>query len=460
MDVTRTMTAISTEALTESQNFWCLRLIHHPERKPIGTRYVFQPGQSIQIGRGGKFAGRSVLSVPSLSRNHVELKATPDGLSVRDLGSRNGTFVDGKRITETVAHVGQSIGVGSLLFLVHQGPMLCEEAKNKRFVGCSWQVAPILADIRLVSERDTTVTILGETGSGKEILAREIHLLSQRRGELVAINCGAISEGVLQSELFGHVRGAFSGAGAQRPGLIRKAETGTLFLDEIGDAPAPMQVTLLRLLQERIYRAVGSDQERTTSARFVTATAPRIREAVANREFREDLWMRLSRWVIDVPPLRERPDDIHVLAAFFAETYGGQDARLTPQFLADLCRHSWPGNVRELEGVIEAATVRARGDAWIDGAGWTGPQHTPRPEVRPTQAMHSSIDESSATTPAPVLPSHSRSKRPRNADDLVTLLKAHGGNVSSAARAAGVGRSTMYRWLEKYGVDPDAVMNE
>jgi DNA-binding NtrC family response regulator len=455
LDLTRTVTTIDNRALGETQRHWCLRLIHHPEPSLIGLRYVFQSDQSIELGRGGAFAGRPILNIPSLSRNHVKVTAKDEGLHVSDMGSRNGTYIDGNRVTDAIASFGQTLGVGSLLFLVHRGPLLYDEPNNPRLIGCSWQIASILQDARLVALRDTTVTILGETGSGKEILANEIHRLSNLRGDMVPINCGALSDGVLQSELFGHVRGAFSGAGAQRHGLIRRAEHGTLFLDEVGDATSTMQVTLLRLLQERSYRPVGSDQERKTSARFIAATAPRVRDAVAEQRFREDLWMRLSRWVIDIPPLRQRPDDIHVLANHFTAKYAKPKGRLTAQFLGELCRHPWPGNVRELEGVIEAACVRAQGAEWIDGAGWRSqPGDTPSNRGAHTDnALQKG--EPMVSSSSQDLPAHARAKRPKSAAELVALLKEYGGNVSAAARSVGVGRSTMYRWLQKHNVDPD-----
>jgi sigma-54-specific transcriptional regulator len=225
----------------------------------------------------------------------------------------------------------------------------------------------LLERIRQIAPSDATVLVVGETGTGKEIVARHIHELGPRRGKpFAAINCGAFPESLIESELFGHERGAFTGATTAKPGWFEAAQGGTLFLDEIGDLPLGVQVKLLRVLQEREVVRLGSRQPVAIDVRLVAATNVDLDQAVAAGRFREDLYYRLGVAILAVPPLRERPGDILPLASYFLRLYGqrlgGGPATLSPEAESRLLRHGWPGNIRELENVIHSALLVTRGD--------------------------------------------------------------------------------------------------
>jgi sigma-54-specific transcriptional regulator len=225
----------------------------------------------------------------------------------------------------------------------------------------------LLERIRQIAPSDATVLVVGETGTGKEIVARHIHELGPRRGQpFAAINCGAFPESLIESELFGHERGAFTGANAAKPGWFEAAQGGTLFLDEIGDLPLAVQVKLLRVLQEREVVRLGSRQPVAIDVRLVAATNVDLDQAEAAGRFREDLYYRLGVAILAVPPLRERPGDILALASYFLRLYGqrlgGGAAALSPEAEARLLGHGWPGNIRELENVIHSALLVTRGD--------------------------------------------------------------------------------------------------
>jgi DNA-binding NtrC family response regulator len=212
-----------------------------------------------------------------------------------------------------------------------------------------------------VAAHDTTVLITGESGTGKEVLARAIHRMSKRAaGPFVAINCAAIPEQLLESELFGHARGAFTGATGERAGLFEEATDGTLLLDEIGDLPAGLQAKLLRVLEEREVRRVGESKSRPVNARLIAATARRLEDARAAGEFRDDLYYRLNVVELEVPPLRDRAEDVPALLAHFAQHTAkrlGHAISFSPQALSYLSRYPWPGNVRELRNAVERAAV-------------------------------------------------------------------------------------------------------
>jgi transcriptional regulator with GAF, ATPase, and Fis domain len=215
---------------------------------------------------------------------------------------------------------------------------------------------------------DATVLLQGESGTGKELFARTLHALSPRNdGPFVAINCAAIPETLLETELFGHEKGAFTGASTRKPGRFELAHRGTLFLDEIGDLPLGLQAKILRALEERRFERVGGTVSLQVDVRVVAATNRNLKAAVAARQFREDLFFRLSVFPIDIPPLRERRDDIEILARHFIDRYcrdlKKRPLLLTPQALAELQAYSWPGNVRELQNCIERAVILSEGDA-------------------------------------------------------------------------------------------------
>jgi two-component system response regulator AtoC len=283
----------------------------------------------------------------------------------------------------------------------------------------------------------TTVLITGESGTGKEVVARAIHRMSPRKGRpFVAVNCGAIPETLLESELFGHVRGAFTGANADKAGLFEEADAGTLLLDEIGDLPLPLQVKLLRVLQEREIRRVGDSRVRRVDVRVIAATARDLETETRQGRFREDLYYRLNVLRIHIPPLRERPEDLEPLARALlarAQERSGRRVTLTPDALAALQRHPWPGNVRELENAIERAVVlspdnRVRADAFA------ATPESPRPLVpRPVVRLKQAVEETERQA-------------------IEAALAAAEGNRAQAAQALGVSPRNLFYKLKKLGL--------
>ena len=233
-------------------------------------------------------------------------------------------------------------------------------------IGTSTQMQEVFSAIRKVATTSAPVLLLGESGTGKEMAAEAIHRRSLRKdGPFIAINCNAIPESLLESELFGHEKGSFTGANAQRKGLIESAERGTLFLDEIGDLPFPIQVKLLRFLQEQTFMRVGGRQEIQCDVRIIAATNAELKHAIANGKFREDLYFRLAVVVIGLPPLRDRGDDIVVVATEFLNRFAAQSGKsglaFAPETLRAASRYSWPGNVRELQNRVHRAVIMADG---------------------------------------------------------------------------------------------------
>jgi len=307
--------------------------------------------------------------------------------------------------------------------------------------GGSEAMARVLNLARRVARVDSTVLITGESGVGKERIARLIHTESPRAGgPFVAINCGAVPEGLLESELFGHARGAFTGASQDRPGLFEAANGGTLLLDEIGEVPPVMQVKLLRVLQEREVRRVGENRNRAVDVRLLAATNRDLASEVNAARFRQDLFYRLRVVELKVPPLRERREDILPLArAFMAEACGrtGREVTgFTPEAAGQLLRYPWPGNVRELENAVERAVVLA----------WSS-----------TVEAADLPDEVGSALPGGPAPAFGRTLEAMEREHILGTLRANGGNKAQAARTLGIGQATLYRKLKEFQSDPSGV---
>jgi two-component system response regulator GlrR len=294
----------------------------------------------------------------------------------------------------------------------------------------------LLSQARRVAASDASVCIFGASGTGKELLARAIHRASPRaEAPFVAVNCGAIPEGLLESELFGHKKGSFTGAVADRRGLFQAAQGGTLFLDEIGDMPLPLQVKLLRALEERKIRPVGAHEQYDVDVRVVAATHRKLEERIASGEFREDLYYRLNVVKLYIPTLAERREDIPLLANHFltrlAERYRRGRLAFSPEAMQLLVSAPWPGNVRQLLNVIEQAVALAA------------------TEVIPESLVRQALDAGdTALTPL------DEARRAFERDYLVRILKITGGNVTKAARLAGRNRTEFYRLLERHSLEP------
>jgi two-component system, NtrC family, response regulator HydG len=308
-------------------------------------------------------------------------------------------------------------------------------------IGTSLSIQRLAGMVSRVAAADATILIEGESGTGKELVARAIHAESTRASHpFVGINCAALPETLLESELFGHIRGAFTGAVAAKKGLFEEAGQGTLFLDEIGDTPPPIQVTLLRVLQEREIRRAGSTSPIRIDARLLAATNRHLEELVREGRFREDLYYRLNVVALRIPPLRERREDIPLLAAHFltraAKRHGRAVPALSPEAMALFLEHQWPGNVRELENAIERAVLLAETDTILPG------DLPPRLQGAPGAG-----DSPDATA------------KPRRLDEverehILRTLDAYAWNQARAAEALGIGRNTLWRKLKDYGVAP------
>ena len=322
-------------------------------------------------------------------------------------------------------------------------------APRRPLVGQAPAFAKVLERLPLVARADAAVLVRGETGTGKELVARAVHDLSPRRtGPFVAVNCGALPEQLLESELFGHEAGAFTGAQKKKRGLVQEAEGGTLFLDEVGDIPLPVQVKLLRFLQEGEIRPVGATRSIAVNVRVVAATHRDVDAAIEAGEFREDLFYRLNVVPLHLPPLRERHEDIRPLAEHLLDKATAGTSRAGVRFdapaLDKLAAHPWPGNVRELENVVQRAVIFATGDA-VSAADV---------EFDP-QRRRGGADASAPDLTIPLRQAKEALVAEFERTYVEAALRAAGGNVSQAARRAGKERKSFHELVQRYGVDPD-----
>jgi two-component system response regulator AtoC len=324
-----------------------------------------------------------------------------------------------------------------------------EEAAFHNLVGGSAAIREVYRLLEKAAQVDATVLLLGETGTGKELAARAIHYHSARRERrFVPVNCGALPGDLVESELFGHARGAFTGAAAAKAGLFEEAEGGTIFLDEVGELPLPTQVKLNRVLQEREIRRVGETTPTKVDVRVVAATHRDLREEVKAGRFREDLFYRLNVLTVRLPPLRERAEDVPLLAAHFLEKHARAVRRTLRGFGPDAMRrlagHAWPGNVRELENVVERAVAVAGGEL-------VGVEDLP-PELA---AAAPGAAPPGALAALPYRDAIAEARDRVSRDYLVALMREFGGNVTRAAERAGMERESLHRLLRRYAIRSD-----
>ena len=379
----------------------------------------------------------------TVSKRHCEIVVEQSGYLIRDLDSTNGTFVQGVRVSSAHLAPGSEIQLGKtrIVFCPLQDANDIPLSRNEAFgamLGRSVPMRRIFYLAETYSPADVTVMITGETGTGKEILAEEIHNHSNRRDKpFIVIDCAAISKELIESELFGHVKGAFTGANADRQGAFELADGGTVFLDEIGDLSPDLQPKLLRVLEKREIRRVGENKTVNVDVRVVCATNRNLEEMVVSDEFREDLWFRVNTFEIPLPPLRERPDDIPRLARHLA----GRFRKVPPDAdifakdaLAALSEHDWPGNVRELVNVIEHAMILC------DDLPIT-PEHLPsRLTLRRPRSIAGAVRVADHST---------KSLREIEMDAIFEALERCGGNKPKAAEQLGVSLKTLYNKLNQ-----------
>jgi len=422
------------------------------ERPLLGpARHLLTGVERVRLGRGAQRMahrdndGTLEILLPDgwMSKAHAELHRTRDGWTIRDLDSKNGTLVDGEAVRSAELPDQSLVQLGRTFFTLRSalpawGSANLESADLPRGPGglatFSHPFEQVLGRSRAVAAARVPVLLRGESGSGKEVLARAIHVWSGRRGEFVPVNCGAIPQNLVESELFGHRKGAFTGAERDQPGLIRSSDGGTLFLDEIGDLPLTAQAAFLRTLQEGEVLPVGGTRPERLDLRVLAATHRDLDRMVAEGAFRHDLRARLRGVVLDLLPLRERPEDVSLLIATMLQRLaaGQEEVKIAPEAARALLEHDWPMNVRELEQALAGALALA-------GAGPILPEHLPE-ELR------------EAPPKAPEL----SAEQMRHRDELIALLREHHGNLSAVARAVGKARTQVARWICRYGIDAEA----
>jgi transcriptional regulator with PAS, ATPase and Fis domain len=400
----------------------------------------------VEFGRGDRAAVRDQhhglrrltlrIQDPHMSRDHGRLLRAEEGWLLEDPASKNGAVVGERPTRHAAVHLGEIFELGHTLFLQDTA----DDALPADHLASSDELATLhpglardAALLRRIAPTLVPVLLLGETGTGKEVWARAAHQGSRRRGAFVAVNCGGLAPGLVDAQLFGHRRGAFSGAVADRPGFVVAADQGTLFLDEVGELPPPAQTALLRALQEHEVIPVGDVAPIRVDLRVVAATNRDLGALVASGRFRDDLYARLLGISVHLPPLRARRCDIGLLTGRLLARAGAA-VRFSPRAAHDLLHHRWPLNVRELERCLAAAVALA-GGAMVERS------HLPE-EVRGGRAA----------LPPPTAPLDDELGDPRRAE-LVELLRRHRGNVAAVARAVGKGRQQIHRWAARYGID-------
>ncbi|MEW6432080.1 MAG: sigma 54-interacting transcriptional regulator [Myxococcota bacterium] len=376
-------------------------------------------------------SGRCGLTLrdPAVSARHASLELVQGGVRVRDLGSKNGLRFLGAKVDTALLPLGSTLALGHTVLSL--APVLEQHVSEKTelagLVARSLAMRQLLWRVERAAASDATVVVRGPTGAGKEAVARALHALSPRaRGPFIAFDCAGARGELLESELFGHLKGAFTGAAAARAGLVEQAHGGTLLLDNVDQLPVELQPKLLRFLEERTVRRVGASREVGVDVRVMATTARSLEEAVEAGQLRSDVYFRLSAVVLDVPPLSQRLDDIPVLAARFAEEVAGLPVTLSKATVAALQAHPWPGNARELKNAVARSLAFGRIDA-------------------PAQASAAAkVDEAGL-------------KRAREqvvsafeADYLRALLERHRWNVAAVAREAKLARSHLYTLIGRY----------
>ncbi len=437
---------------------------------PVDVHLVILPSRVVPLPDGAAVTfGRSsecdvTVDDTRISRQHFTVRRAGGDVYVRDLGSRNGTRVRGNvlRGEELLISAGDRIEVGPLDLLVaavtHGGPVPVvappdaaaetrddaeDRAEAQAFGGiivADPEMQKTFRVARRLAQSDATVVVTGETGVGKEVVAEQIHLWSRRAaGPFVRINCAAIPEPILESELFGHEKGAFTGADRRKIGFVEAAQKGTLLLDEIGDMPLATQVKLLRVLENRTITRVGGTSEIEVDVRILCATHRDLRKEVADKRFREDLFYRISTFALPVPALRDRRGEITLLAALFARHFAGRLGAPTPVFSAAatqlLLGYAWPGNVRELRNSIEHAVVMAESGT-----------------IEPDDLPAALQGKAPAHAPAIGLPRVREELAAAERAAIQAALGAEGGNQTRAAKRLGITRRMLIYKMQKLGI--------
>jgi DNA-binding NtrC family response regulator len=409
-----------------------LRVVAGPD---AGKTFVIDGGTDGRVLVGQSPACAVRLDDRTVSRRHAALEPVDGGLRLTDLGSTNGTYIDALRVFDVALAGGEALRIGDTILRVEAGETVVAPASPDTrfggFVGASDEIRRLYPTMARLAASDIPVVIEGETGTGKEVLAEAIHDEGPRAsGPFVVFDCTTVAASLVEATLFGHERGAFTGALNAAPGLFEQADRGTLFIDEIGDLDIALQAKLLRAIERSEVRRIGGRQWTRVDVRIVAATRRDLDREVQAGRFRDDLFFRLAVGRVELPPLRRRRKDIALLAAHFWRALGGSPAALTGDLLTRLEDYDWPGNVRELRNVV--AQRIALGDLAPARSG-QGPQSTrPGDSSDPMQAI---LDRN---LPFPI--ARDRVLEVFEEKYVARVLERHGGNVTHAARASGVGR--------------------
>jgi len=445
--------AVGLPAEPPSAGLVLLYADRHPE---LASAWTLDPKRTTVVGSSA--SADLVLPVNAVSRLHAELTRERGAWVVRDRQSTNGTYVDGYRSVEARLEHGQELRFGDaiLKFVASEAERYVSyridgslQAGARRLathdaglIG-GYQMDRIAHQIQLVAREapnaksPLSVLLLGESGTGKEVVAQAIHRQSGRRGAFRAVNCAALPRDLVESELFGYHRGAFSGANRDKPGLIRAAHHGTLLLDEIGDMPLEAQAKLLRVLQSKELFPLGATEPEPVDVRVIGATHRNLDQLLGEGKFRQDLYARLNEYNLSLPPLRDRKEDIFMLLGEFFRRHGGGELRVTFQFMTALLHYDWPYNVRELESQAKRCVVLSDGQP-------LGESLLTEDITREMADYGRVLVHGDPEREEPSLPSRA---------ELVALIERHQGNVAAVGRDLGKARMQIHRWLKRYGID-------
>jgi DNA-binding NtrC family response regulator len=448
-----------------------LVLLYSADFEKLQPVYLLTVHQ-VFIGRDPECA----ICVPerAVSRKHAMVAFEGDRWVLRDLGGSNGTMVDGRFVSELELEHDQELRVGDTVFKFVQsgaeayapyrldGTMVpgaarrtCELAELRGGA----LIDRVGAQIERIAPVELSVVIEGESGTGKEVLARELHRMSQRRGPMQAINCAAIPANLIESELFGYKRGAFSGADRDKLGLVASAHTGTLLLDEIGDMPLEAQAKLLRVLQTHEVYPLGATAGHKVDVRVVCATNRDLGRLVREGKFRGDLLSRLNEFRIALPPLRERKEDIYLLSRTLLARHRFGHMRMSLNFMVSLLHYDWPYNVRELEACVKRAAALADSDLLevrhlpetirevMTGYGGRQGHEPPAPGAQAAPPAPGAQAAYASAMQAPKPRAHAPTE-----EQLRSLLTQHHGNVAAVGRVLGKERMQIHRWMQRYGI--------
>jgi DNA-binding NtrC family response regulator len=406
--------------------------------------------ETVLVGSSGSVGIR--IADRTVSRVHAELEPRADGVWIRDLGSRNGTYVDALLVERVRLPGSARIRLGNVVLGVETAPQVARvplwpDARFGPLLGRSEPMRELFMRLGQCVQSNAAVLVQGATGTGKELVAQAIHEGSDRSdGPFGIVDCAALPEALLEGELFGHARGAFTGAAHPRAGAIEAAHGGTLFLDEIGELPLSMQPKLLRAIEAKAVRRLGETEYRKVDVRFIAATHRDLQAMVATNAFREDLYFRLAVLPVPVPPLSARKEDVPTLLEHFL---GGRAPLPDAQVMAELLAHPWAGNVRELRAFAERMAVMGAGPAWAltRGAETSEPASQPRPAPR---ELRDPDELPPARTDVPFKELREAWLDHLERDYIGQLLETHGRNVTAIAEAARLDRTYVHRLLRKH----------